>query len=896
MKKVLLLMLCSASLFSMPAKRTPTVVSQPDGTTFSVVGFGDERYNYAETLDGYVVIRGSDEYWYYATLSPEGRFIPSAYKVQGGSKLPPNQTMMSIPKHLTESQQVIAEKQQAFRTEKYVDDNTLHKSIQGLMQPQSAVMHVLILCVQYSDLVATQTSASFQDMVNNDSWKDGIGGMSKYYKDVSYEAVSIQADYKDWITAAQPSSYYAYSNANYSTHVRELVSQCVDAAEANGVDFSLYDNDGDGAVDGLFIVHSGRGAEEGSQTQYIWSHTGGLSTPYSRTYDGKTINMYIIMPELYGSNHVDIGVFCHEYGHMLGLPDLYDTDGASHGSSQGVGNWCLMAGGSWGGNGYTPERPSHMSAYCKELLGYTNPTVVASSQALSIPRAETNSFSYKIWMDNNKSDEYMLIENRQQTGFDLNLPTSGLLIYHVDKNLADIWPASNGVNVTNTHLGVKVYEADGLEQMAGNTNRGDAGDPYPGSTGNTSLTQTSTPNSRLWNTNASGVEITSISASGATMTAAAVLPTYYGYPLQFYRTFNGWFIGSSISPTGYAMVRCTPAFTGKLEGLRVFSYGGWYTNITATAYANFTSKTLSGQLGSPVGGASPGITSFVELNFSPAIDVTQNVPIYVKMVFQRASDGYTVPVDITLPATGNSYSSTNGTTFDNLVDLDIAVRAVFRRTPVSCNARVLLQGPFAAGMMSTALRTAGSIPLTQPYNIAPWNYAGTESVSSIPADVVDWVLVQLRTGTAASSTTATRAAFVKRDGFIVDLDGLSPVGFPGVAEGLYYIVLRHRNHLAVMSANHFGLTPVNGLADFRAAGMAYGLASMVEVTPGIYAMYAGDVTPEGAIVLSDELTVIRTNNLQAGYNKADVNMDDAVVLSDELTIVRANNLRGTNVP
>ncbi len=906
MKELLLMMLVGASVFSMPAKHTPTVVSQPDGTTFSVVGFGDERYNYAETLDGYVVIRGSDEYWYYATLSPEGRFIPSAFKVQGGSKVPQNQTMMSIPKHLTESQQVIAEKQQAFRAEKHIDENTPHKSIQGLKQPQNVAMHVLILCVQYSDLVATQTSVSFQDMVNNDSWKGGIGGMSKYYKDVSYNTVSIQADYKDWITAAQPSSYYAYSNADFWTHVQELVSQCVDAAEANGVDFSLYDNDLDGTVDGLFIVHSGKGAEEGSQTQYIWSHSGGLDPSYSRAYDGKTINTYIIMPEMYGSNHVDIGVFCHEYGHMLGLPDLYDTDGASNGSSQGVGNWCLMAGGSWGGNGYTPERPSHMSAYCKELLGYTNPTVVASSQALSIPRAETNSFSYKIWMDNNKSDEYMLVENRQQTGFDLNLPASGLLIYHVDKNLTDIWPASNEVNVTNTHLGVKVYEADGLEQMAGNTNRGDAGDPYPGSTGNTSLTQTSTPNSRLWNTNSSGVEITSISASAATMTATAVLPTYYGYPLQFYRTFSGWFTGLG-SSTGYAMVRCTPAFSGKLVGLRVFSFEGWYTNITATAFANFTSNTLSGQLGSPAVGASPGITSFVQLNFSPALDVTQNVPVYVRIVFQRASSGYTVPVDITLPATGNSYYSTNGTTFSNLASMDIAVRAEFRSSPVSCNARVLLQGPYSAGMMSTALNTAGLIPLSQPYNVAPWNYSGTESVTSIPVDVVDWVMVQLRTGTAASSTIAIRAAFVKRDGSIVDLDGLSPVAFVGVEEGLYYIVLRHRNHLAVMSANHFGLTPVNGLADFRAAGMAYGVAPMVEVTTGIYGMYAGDVTGNGQIKYSGGgndrlpiLTRIGGTDITAtvsGYYTEDVNLNGQVKYSgannDRLIIL--TNIGGTDI-
>lgn len=678
MKKVLLLLLWSATLFAIPAKRTPTVVAQPDGTTFSVAGFGDERYNYAETLDGYVVIQGSDAFWYYATLSSEGRFVPSAFKVQGSGKMPQSQTMMSIPRHLAESQQVIAEKRQAHQVEQNIDEHASSSTVQGLHKAQGTAKHVLILCVQFSDLAATELSASFQDMVNDDSWKSGIGGMSKYYKEVSYNTVSILADSKEWITAAQPSSYYAYSNANYGTHVQELISQCIDAAEASGVDFSLYDNDGDGVVDGLFIVHAGKGAEEGSQTQYIWSHQSSLGSSYSRTYDGKTESRYIIMPEKYGSNHVDIGVFCHEYGHMLGLPDLYDTNGSTNGSSEGIGNWCLMASGSWGGNGSTPERPAHMSAYCKELLGYTTPTVVASNQALSIPQVETNSFSCKIWMDENQSDEYMLIENRQQSGFDLNLPGSGLLMYHIDKNLADIWAGSNSINVTRTHLGVKVYEADGAEQLALGVNRGNAGDPYPGSGGNTSLTSSTTPNSALWSSMSSGVAITNISASSATMTATAVVPTYNGYNVQYYRKLGGYSYGNSTTNYGYGMVKCIPVSTGKLVGLRVFSYANRYTSVTAAAFSSFSGNTLSSQVGTSVSAASASVDNFIQLNFSPEIDVTQNVPIYVRMYFQRPSGGYAVPIDATSPATGNSFYSGDGTTFSNLAFYDIAVRVVFR--------------------------------------------------------------------------------------------------------------------------------------------------------------------------------------------------------------------------
>jgi hypothetical protein len=117
-----------------------------------------------------------------------------------------------------------------------------------------------------------------------------------------------------------------------------------------------------------------------------------------------------------------------------------------------------------------------------------------------------------------------------------------------------------------------------------------------------------------------------------------------------------------------------------------------------------------------------------------------------------------------------------------------------------------LQGPFSGGVMTTALSTNNFMPLAQPYNTAPWNYTGTESVVSIPTGVVDWVLVELRKTTAASSVDARRACFIKSDGSIVDLDGTSPVEFDKTSGNSYYVVIRHRNHLAIMSANALTLS------------------------------------------------------------------------------------------
>jgi hypothetical protein len=210
--------------------------------------------------------------------------------------------------------------------------------------------------------------------------------------------------------------------------------------------------------------------------------------------------------------------------------------------------------------------------------------------------------------------------------------------------------------------------------------------------------------------------------------------------------------------------------------------------------------------------------------------------------------------------------------------------------------KAILQGPYAGGVMSTGLRTAGYIPLVQPYSAAPWSYAGTENVASVPADVVDWILVELRSGTAANTKVATRAAFLKNNGAIVDLDGTSVLGFPNLAPGSYYIVIRHRNHLAAMTSTPVLISSVSAQYDLTTGPDKYFGGEAKALTGDVYGLYAGDVTSNGAVVLAQELTVVRANNLQQRYDRADVNMNGAVVLSQELTVVRANNLRTTKVP
>ena len=165
------------------------------------------------------------------------------------------------------------------------------------------------------------------------------------------------------------------------------------------------------------------------------------------------------------------------------------------------------------------------------------------------------------------------------------------------------------------------------------------------------------------------------------------------------------------------------------------------------------------------------------------------------------------------------------------------------------NLKVFLQGSYTGGAMTTSLNSAGMIPVHHPFNdtLDIWNYTGSERFYNLPADVVDWVLVELRTGTAANTTVGKRAALLKSDGSIVDIDGSSQLEFKGVVPGNYYIVVRHRNHLAIMSANPVTLSFTNSsLYDFSTAQtQAYGTEPMADLGGNVFGMYAGDANQDG---------------------------------------------------
>jgi hypothetical protein len=216
---------------------------------------------------------------------------------------------------------------------------------------------------------------------------------------------------------------------------------------------------------------------------------------------------------------------------------------------------------------------------------------------------------------------------------------------------------------------------------------------------------------------------------------------------------------------------------------------------------------------------------------------------------------------------------------------------------------VFLEGPFSVSEMGTSLNSAGVIPLSQPYNSAPWNYSGTESVTSIPnPNVTDWVLIELRdAATAGSATSATRiarqAAFILNDGSVVGTDGSSILQFNNSFTLQLFVIVWHRNHLGIMSAN--GVTQSGGIYtyDFSTSSTKVynGTAGYKNIYGSVWGMVAGDATHDGLIDLADK-TQWSAFAGEKGYFDADFNRNAQVNNPDKNTYWLPNGTISCQVP
>ena len=288
------------------------------------------------------------------------------------------------------------------------------------------------------------------------------GSLNDYYRELSSAKFGVEGKFFDWVKVKK-------NRADYMTGTRSAVM-----TEAMDL---ILERDGDDALkdyDGVFFLYAGSRVRTERGNLY-WPHRGSLSHKRKRW-------SYFIMQEG-GRRMSNISVMCHEFGHMLGLPDLYSKDARA----EGLGVWCAMSNQS--GNG----RPQHFSAWCKEQLGWLTPTIIDPREKQKLvlgPVERSDKECYKVLLKPDGS-EYLLLENRRQFGFDASLPSQGLLIWRVSGNRPVL------------------QESHGIAGPAGPGAFRDSV-PYP-SKSNNAYTPRTTPSSQSVNDNNWPVHITNIS-------------------------------------------------------------------------------------------------------------------------------------------------------------------------------------------------------------------------------------------------------------------------------------------------------------------------------------------------------------------------------------------------
>ncbi|WP_448383405.1 M6 family metalloprotease domain-containing protein [Desulfosoma sp.] len=626
-----LCLIVSQESYGVPAAPVVHTLSQPDGTTFNATLWGDENMHGWQTEEGYTIVFDQDlNSWTYAVHAPDGSLVSSS-RIVGKDPVPP-----SLEKELRPVGEAL--KRIIFRRHSKEPDG--HEPSENMplapeddwlvsdrTVPLTGTSNIPVVLINFSNTTTTYTSSNFDSLL----FGTGNYSVKDYYQEVSYGVFSVSpgpSGVAGWYKASNTHDYYGQNNSSGEDKwPGDLVYEAVAAADAAGFNFAPYDQDGDCYVDVVGIIHQGTGEEASGKSTDIWSHRWNLKSAYKYGYSHYSeyttndrcatggyvkVNDYTIQPEIYGFTISTIGVFAHEYGHALGLPDLYDRDYSSY----GVGKWSLMALGSWNYSTVPGDRPAHLDAWSKYKLGWVRPTQVTGTLANEfINQVETYPDVYKLLGGTPDSGEYFLVENRQKTGFDLGLPGAGLLIWHIDAAVPDnddeCYPG--GPSCSKSHYKVALVQADNRYDLEKKANKGDTGDPYPGSTNNKTFSASSSPNSNLYNGSPSNASVTSISSSGTAMTATLTV-NVQTYTLTVNKSGTGSGTVTS-SPSGISCgVDCSEAYPAN-------------TTVVLTA-APAAGSTFAGWSGGNAFSCGTSPTCTITINANTTITATFNLKQY----------------------------------------------------------------------------------------------------------------------------------------------------------------------------------------------------------------------------------------------------------------------------
>lgn len=554
------LLLYGATAHAVPARTTPVVVYQADGTTITVRIHGDEYSNWTSTLDGYQIVQQEGVYYYYESSvsrstvrvkasDPSARSTNEIWALTGRNtgqldgRIGANTERMTYP---------LIEQLSASKAED--------------LKPVTTPKHSLVLLVQFQDVSfqPAHTQAVFDQLLNQ-----GSQSARQYFSDNSQGAYTPTFDVKGPYTLPHQVAYYGAKEGTGANVLedRDPQQMVIDACKAaqSGLDFSQYDENKDHTVDNIYIIYAGvNQAEDGREEQTIWPHRWTLQGKPDTRFNGVKVWDYACGSELSTLSSTKertlagIGTFCHEFGHVLGLPDMYDTDKTTNGQSVGLYHFSIMSTGNYNNAGHTPP---YYTALERWLLGWGSLRELTSGQQITLGSVEQSSTGWYIPTED--PGEFYVVEGRGASLWDAYLGGTGLLIYHIDRSntsvggtrALDRWRL-NTVNSVASHPCARLIESGGqklsslvnpptsfsqVQSLVGKVF-------YPGSVGTTTFTGRSYGGID-WRGNAIAVELTGITNNNGTISLATRTSQGTGRPLSF-KVFQRSVI-VTISPTLY---------------------------------------------------------------------------------------------------------------------------------------------------------------------------------------------------------------------------------------------------------------------------------------------------------------------------------------------------------
>jgi M6 family metalloprotease-like protein len=400
----------------------------------------------------------------------------------------------------------------------------------------SGVFRVPVILAGFSDEPLTYSSSDFASALLDTLGTFPTGSVQDYFDWASRGRLRVIAEVVATVTLPNTRSYYGSNSFGLGANntpenaygaVRDAI-----IISPRTIDWNRFDRDRDGHVDILWLVHAGQPGEATLDRNAMWSITSGtggwrnggpIGTP--TTIPGAPdrnvlISRFSILPEMSGlhpSVLSEIGVYCHEFGHALGLPDLYDTSALGGAANAGPGNWSLMATGGYGSNGVSPESPSHLGAWPIQFLGWDQTIRPQRDTTLTLEPLSSSGKIIDLWFEGEKNSEHFLIENRQRgEKFDKFLPSEGLIVYQADDFLLGARTPRNSVN-NEPEPALLVVEGDGDSDLRYGINRGDGSDPLPGSLQRTFVDDETVPNLRTFKNAVTQVAIADIERLPADM-------------------------------------------------------------------------------------------------------------------------------------------------------------------------------------------------------------------------------------------------------------------------------------------------------------------------------------------------------------------------------------------